>query len=260
MEKFPLTDFTLEPQCLANKVILITGAGSGIGRSLALAAAKHGATCILAGKTLKKLEALYDEITTAGFPEPAIHPINLLRAEPQHAFELAQSIDTMFGRLDAVIHNAAITGQICQTDLLPPQQWQQVMQLNVNVPYLLTHALLSLLRKSDTASIVFTTADEALQGKAYWSAYSASKFGLLGFAQALHQELEENTTIRVNCINPGKVRTNLRARIYPGIDPMTWPAPEEIIEQYIYVLSDDAKAIRGKWIELAPIHQPHAVC
>ncbi|MBN9288731.1 MAG: hypothetical protein BGO43_08560 [Gammaproteobacteria bacterium 39-13] len=250
MDKLTLNQTTLAPGALNNQVILITGASDGIGRALAFHAAKYGATTILLGKSIKKLEALYDEIVAAGYPEPAIHPLNLLRAEPQHAADLAQSIKGMFNRLDAIVHNAGMVGQICQMEHLSPHKWQEVIQLNLNVPYLLTHALLPLLQETPHASILFTTADEATQGKAYWSAYSASKFGIMGLAQSLHQELETNTNIRVNCINPKKVRTGLRVKSYPAIDPLSLPAPEDIMPHYLYLLSESAKEIRGKAVEV----------
>ncbi|MBS0286032.1 MAG: YciK family oxidoreductase [Proteobacteria bacterium] len=235
---------------LANKVILITGAGDGIGRALAIACAKEGATTILLGKSLKKLEAVYDEIMSQNLPEPAIHPLNLLQAQPKDAYALAESIHNLFGKLDAVVHNAGISGQITPLEHLAPEKWQEVVQLNLNVPYLLTHALLPLLKMSDSPSILFTTADEAKQAKAYWSAYSASKFGVRGLAQSLHEELD-NTAIRVNCINPGKVRTNLRIKVYPGIDPLTFPAPEEIVPHYVYLLSEQGKHIKGNLVNVA---------
>lgn len=250
MQEHPLNHISISKSCLDNKIILITGAGSGIGRALAFNAAKHGATVILLGKTLTKLESLYDEIVTAGFPEPAIHPLNLLKAEPKHAYELAQSIHGLFGRLDGLVHNAGVSGQICQLEHLAPEKWQEVIHLNLNAPYLLTHALLPLMKESPHACILFTAAEEALNGKAYWSAYSASKFGIKGLAQSLHEELETNTNIRVNCVNPGKVRTNLRTLAYPGIDPDTIPLPEEIISKYLYLLSAHSQDIRGKWVDL----------
>lgn len=250
MDKLDLTLPSLSPHCLANQVILITGAGKGLGRALALAAAKHGATTILLGKSLKNLESVYDEITHNGYPEPAIHPLNLLRLDPKGANELLHSIEQMFGRLDAIVHNAGMSGPITPIELMPPEKWQEVIHLNLNVPYLLTHALLPLLRKGPHTSILFTTAHEAYQPKAYWGAYSASKHGTAALAKSLHEELESNTAIRVNCINPGKVRTALRLNAYPAIDPKSFTAPEALMPYYLYLLSPAAKAIRGK--EISP--------
>ncbi|MBS0290071.1 MAG: YciK family oxidoreductase [Proteobacteria bacterium] len=248
MENVTLTNVTVSPNCLAEKVILITGASDGIGRALALAAAKHGANLIILGKSLKKLESLYDDIVAANAPEPAIHPLNLQLIEQTQADELAQCIYNMFGRLDAIVHNAGISGQITPLEHLEPKKWQEVIHLNLTVPYLLTHSLLPLLRNSQQASILFTSADEARQAKAYWSAYSASKFGIMGLAQSLHEELHDNTDIRVNCINPKAVRTNLRIKAYPGIDPLTYATPEEIVPYYLYLLSQQATHLRGKCI------------
>ena len=251
MEKLDLATPSFEPKCLANKVILITGAGSGIGRALALAAASAGATTILVGKSLKKLESLYDEIMSQGYPEPAIHPINLLLIKPEDAQSMASSLHQMFGRLDGLVHNAGISGPITPLEHLSPEKWQQVLHLNLNVPYLLTHALLPLLKEAQSSSILFVTAIEAIKAKAYWSAYSASKWGIVGLAQALHQELEDNTQVRVNCINPGVVRTAMRVNAYPGIDPSEFIAPEEIMPQYLYLLSDESKDINGKWVNIS---------
>lgn len=234
---------------LKDKVILITGAGDGIGRALAIEAAKQGATTILLGKSLKKLEAVYDEIMANNSPEPAIHPLNLLQAQPKDADELATSIHNLFGKLDAIIHNAGMAGVITPLEHLAPEKWADVIQLNLNVPYLLTHAVLPLLKKCDSPSILFTSANESTKAKAYWSAYCASKFGIMGLAQSLHEELE-NSTIRVNTINPGVVRTNLRVKAYPGLDPLSFPAPEEVVPYYLYLLSDQGKHIRGKAVDI----------
>lgn len=250
MEHYNLTNLNVEQRSLKGQVILITGAGDGIGKALALEAAKSGATIILVGKSLKKLESVYDEIVALNAPEPAIHPLNLLQAQPKDAYELAQNIHSMFGRLDALVHNAGISGQISPIEHLPPEKWIEVIQLNLNAPYLLTHALLPLLKQSKHPSILFTGADEATKAKAYWSAYSASKFGIMGLAKSLHEELHENTDIRVNCINPRSVRTNLRVKAYPGIDPLTFPTPAEVVPYYLHLLSPEAREIRGKMVVL----------
>lgn len=243
--------------CLQGKVVLVTGASKGIGRAVALSAAKAGASVILVSKSVKKLEIVYDEIMALGYPEPAIHPVNLVKMTPDDAHALAENIEKMFGHCDALIHNAGVSGPITPLEHLPPHQWQEVVHLNLNVAYLLTHALLPLLKKSPSASILFTTADEAKQGKAYWGAYSASKFAIRGLAQALHEEVENNTAIRVNCINPGKVRTALRVNAYPGIDPKDFPAPESIMEHYIRLLTD--QSIRGQEY-IIPLRQDSLQC
>lgn len=226
-------------QPLLQQIIVITGASRGMGRALALHMAQQGATIILLGRSIKKLESVYDEIVACGAPEPAIHPLDLLKMTPDDARLLAENIEKMFGRCDALIHNAGISGPITPLEHLPPHRWQEVIHLNLNAPYLLTHALLPLLGKSSAASVVFTTANEGVTGKAYWSAYSASKFGIIGLAQSLHEELE-NTTIRVRCINPGTIRTALRVNAYPGRDPDEFPLPERLCEHYTALLLNTA--------------------
>jgi len=248
----------LSPHCLNDQVILITGAGNGIGRALAIAAAKHGATTILVGKSLKNLESVYDEITSNGYKEPALHPTNLLQLDPKGAQELLENITQMFGRLDALVHNAGISGPLAPLELMSPQKWLEVIQLNLNVPFLLSQALLPLLKKSKHASILFTTAHEAYQAKAYWGPYCASKHGVAALAKTLHEELENNTDIRVNCINPGIVRTALRMSAFPAVDPATFTNPEDLMPHYIQLLSPAAKAIRGQVITLSPHIQKQA--
>lgn len=237
-------------QSLQDKVILITGASRGIGRALALKCAEFGATVVLLGKSLKNLEAVYDEIVAKGYPEPAIHPINLLKMTPEDAKTLSDSMQQLFGRFDALIHNAGISGPITPIEHLAPHHWQEVIHLNLNVPYLLTHALLPLLKQSEAGNIIFTLADEASTPKAYWGAYSASKAGLRAFAKSLHEELENHTSIRVNCINPGKVRTALRVNAYPGLDPQSFVLPEDIVHHYIQILSDETHS-RNQEIAIA---------
>jgi len=227
------------PINLENKIILITGVSQGIGRALALHAAQAGATLILMGRKVKALETLYDEIVAKKLPEPAIQPVHLMQLTPQGATELADSIQKMFGRLDGLVHNASTVGQICPIANLPPHQWQEAIHVNLNIPYLLTHALLPLLNHQHPSHILFTLANEATAPKAYWGAYSASKMGLLGLATTLHQELQANTNILVNCVNPGMVRTAMRLNAYPGINPDDFPTPEQLIPYYLQILSQN---------------------
>ena len=234
---------------LNGKIFLVTGAGQGIGRAVAFELARAGATTVLLGKSLKSLESLYDDIVAENLPEPALHPINLLKMTPEDAIDIRKHVEQLFGQCDGVIHNAGISGPISPITHLAPEKWQEVIHLNLNVPYLLTYALLPLLQQTEHASILFTTAHESLQPKAYWGPYGASKAGILNFASTLHQELETNTTLRVNAINPGVARTALRIKAYPGLDPNSFPMPESIAPYYSHVLSSDSK-LRGKHITI----------
>ncbi len=231
---------------LKNRVILVTGASRGIGRSAAKTFATYGATVILLARTVKKLETLYDEIVEAGHPLPAIYPFNLANATPKDYEDLRQNIESHFGKLDGLLHNAAELGTLTPIEHYPIEQWAHVLQVNLNSAFLLTQATLPLLKRSENASIVFTTADEGLKGKAYWGAYGVSKFALNGLMQTLAQELETNTNIRVNSINPNKVRTTLRASVYPAENIKDLPLPEAIMTHYLYLMGPDSGDIRGQ--------------
>ena len=215
---------------LANRTILITGAGSGIGRAVSLSLAKEQATVILLGKTEKDLNSLYDEIINNGFPIPAIIPFDLSTTNPNSAQELYEIIEREFGKLDSLIHNAAILGNLTPIEHYLPEKWMTVQHVNVNSAFFLTQALLPILKKSPKASIIFTTDYLGKKAKAYWGAYAVSKFAIEGLSQILKEELEINTNIKVNCINPGPVKTKLRACAYPYEDTSNLAAPEDIVE------------------------------
>jgi len=235
---------------LSGRVVLVTGASRGIGAAAAKKYAAHGATVILLARTVKNLETLYDEIEQAGYPKPAIYPMNLANATPKDYEELMQNIDKHFGRLDGLLHNAALLGSLTPLEHYPIEQWYQVLQVNLHSAFLLTQFTLPLLKRAQNASIVFTSAPVGQQGKAYWGAYGVSKFGIQGFMQTLADELETNTTIRVNAINPGRVRTNLRSSAYPAEDPTLSPAPDAILSRYLYLMGADSIGVNGKTFDL----------
>ncbi len=240
-----LKNYRPSAKLLKDRVILVTGASSGIGRAVTKTFAAHGATVILLARTIKKLEALYDEIVAAGHPTPAIYPFNLSNAAPKDYEDLRHSIEHHFGQLDGLLHNAAELGTLTPLEHYPIQQWYQVLQVNLNSAFLLTQATLPLLKRALDASILFTTANEGTTGKAYWGAYSVSKFGLNGLMQILAHELETNTRIRVNSINPKQVRTPLRLSAYPGETAKDLALPETILPLYLYLMGSDSKGIRG---------------
>lgn len=237
------------PDLLKDRVILVTGAGDGIGRAAAQSFAAHGATVILLGKTIRKLEKVYDQILAAGGAQPAIYPMNLEGASPDDYAELAAVVEREFGRLDGLLHNAAWLGSITPLEHYPPEQWLRVMQINLNAPFLLTQALLPALRAADAASVVFTSSGVGRKGRAYWGAYAVSKFGIEGLAQILADEVENNTAIRVNCLNPGATRTQMRAIAFPGEDPKTLPTPEDLMPAYLYLMGPDSKTVRGQSLD-----------
>ncbi len=230
---------------LKDRIILVTGAGSGLGQAAARAFAAHGATIILLGRTQSKLEQTYDAIEEAGHPQPAIIPLNLESATQQDYYNLGQTLYQEFGRLDGLLHNAAQLSLLSRIDDYDLETWNKVMQVNLTAPFILTQACLPLLRKSADASILFTSDQVGRKGKAYWGAYGVSKFGIEGLMQILADELE-TSQIRVNSINPGAVRSGIRALAYPGEDPQTLPTPDEVMPTYLYLLGPDSLGKTGQ--------------
>lgn len=241
-----MQDFTPSSDHLKDRIILITGAGSGIGAAAAKSFAGHGATVILLGRTTRKLEEVYDEIEQAGGPQPAIYPMNLEGAAPKDYEDLAATIDKEFGRLDGLLHNASLLGGLTPLGQYDLETWGKVMQVNLHAPYLMTRACLGLLKASEDASLLFTSSSVGRKGRAYWGAYGISKAANENMAQIWADELEANTHIRVNTINPGAVRTGMRARAYPGEDPNTLPQPEEIMDAYLYLMGPSSKGVTGQ--------------
>ena len=232
---------------LKDKVILVTGAGDGIGKAAALTFAKYGATVILLGRTISKLEKVYDEIEANQWPKPAIIPLNLEGAVEKDYIEVAQSIDNAFGRLDGLLHNASLLGSLTTLEQYEVPVWEKVMQVNVNAPFIITKIFLPLLQAAKHPSVIFTTSSVGRKGRAFWGAYSVSKFATEGLMQVLADELDnEDGKVRVNCINPGATRTNMRADAYPAENPMNNPAPEEIMPVYLYLMGDDSLDITGQ--------------
>ncbi|GAC10313.1 YciK family oxidoreductase [Paraglaciecola chathamensis] len=236
---------------LTSKTILVTGAGDGIGKEAALQFAKYGATVILLGRTVSKLEAVYDEIVANGGPEPAIIPLDLQGATPQHYRDMANTIDNQFASLDGVLHNASLLGHLEPFQQINEDDWNNVMQVNVNSQFFMTQALIPVMKKSTNASLVFTTSSVGLKGRAYWGSYSISKFATQGMMEIIADE-NENTSIRANCINPGGTRTNMRAQAYPAEDASKLKTPEEIMPLYLYLMSDASKHESGKTFHAQP--------
>ena len=230
---------------LENRVILVTGAGDGIGRATSRAFARHGATVILLGRTVRKLEDTYDRIINDGGPEPAIYPLDLLGAQPDHYDELVKNVRDQLGRLDGLLHNASLLGMLSPLEHYDLESWSKVMQVNVHAPLLLTRASLSLLRESADASIIFTSSGVGRKARAYWGAYAISKFANEGMMQVLSDELD-TTSVRVNSLNPGAVRTTMRAAAYPGEDPRKLLTPDDIVKPYLYLMGPDSHGVNGQ--------------
>ncbi len=233
---------------LKDKVILITGAGDGIGRVSALTYAKQGATVILLGKTTSKLEAVYDEIINAGGPQPAIVPMDLKGATKQNYRDLAATIEQQFGKLDGLLNNAGILGSLGPLEHFCVSTFENIMKVNVTAQAMITKYMFPVLRKSPSASVIFTSSGVGRKGREFWGAYAISKFAVEGMMQTWASEVGK-TNIRINCINPGATRTAMRASAYPGEDRDKLATAEDLMPTYLYLMSDDSKEVNGQSLD-----------
>ena len=231
---------------LDGRVVLVTGAGDGIGKASALAYAHHGAHVILLGRTRQKLEAVFDQIEDETSTRPVVVPADLEHLDEAACDALLKAIEDEFGRLDGLLHNASILGLRVPVMHYAPDEWQRVMQVNVAATTLLTIKMLPLLDLADDASIILTSSGVGRTGRAYWGAYAVSKFAIEGFSQVLADEHEAAGHLRVNTINPGGTRTTMRAQAYPQEDPNTLPTPEDHQPLYLYLMGPDSRGVTGR--------------
>ena len=238
--------YTYKDDILKDRIILITGSSDGIGKALALEAAARGAQVILHGRSVPKLEKVYDTIEEIdGAPRPSIAVLDLESANSQSYITLADSLADEFGRLDGLVHNAGILGDRFSIEQYDAVTWQKVMHVNVTATFALTQVLLPLLQKSEDPSVIFTSSGVGRTGKAFWGAYAASKFATEGLSQVLADE-HRHGKLRSNCINPGATRTNMRLAAYPAEDRDQLKRPEDILASYIYLLGPDSSGVTGQ--------------
>jgi len=250
------TDFdprriTLAADELRGRVIAITGSTAGLGRALALECARRGAEVVLMGRNIKKLETVHTEIaalrSASGAPaaEAVIAPLDLGKAVADDFDAIAHSLLQRWGRLDGLVHNAAILGVLGPIEEYDVPTWMKVMHVNLTAPFALTQVLLPVLRASTDASVLCLSSAVGRRGRAYWGAYAVSKFGLEGLMQVLADELEK-TTVRVNSLNPGRARTQMRRQAYPSEAAETLPLPESLTAPMIALLGPQARGVSGR--------------
>ncbi len=240
--------YSPRPDLLDGRTILVTGAGDGLGRAAAESFAAHGATTLLVGRTLFRLEDTYDAIVSAGHPQPYIFQLDFAKATEDDFKGLTGGIAQEVGHLDGLLHNAAHLGDLSPMEHFSLKQWETTLQVNVTAQFLLTKYSIPLLKQSDDASMIFTSSGVGKTGCAYWGAYATSKFANEGMAQILADELEQDR-IRVNTIDPGVARTVMRAKAFPGENPNSNPKPENLMGVYLYLMGPDSSGVSGQRLD-----------
>ena len=243
-----IQDWQPAPDLLAGRVLLLTGAGGGIGRALAQALAAHGAELILMDRSIPALEAVDDAITAAGHTRPALYPMDFAGATEADYQTLAETLEREFGRLDGLVHNAAMQAALRPLIHTDTQHWLQLLHINLTAPFLLTRHLLGLLARSENASVVAVTDEVAVAPRAYWNAYAVSKSGLETLMRIFAEETEANTSIRFHLLDPGPVRTPMRKLAYPGEDAGRLRAPDDacLMRAFLWLLSSASRAYSGR--------------
>lgn len=239
-------DYQASDNLLAGKNIIVTGASEGIGRAVALEYARLGAQVILLARDEERLNSLYDEISDKGYPQAAIVPFDLEQTDIEAYSNLRDVLDGEFGAIHGLVHNAGMLGQKAPLDSYQPEIFSRVMQVNVNAQFLLTKALLPLIKVAEKPSIIFVSSSVGRKGRAYWGAYAISKFATEGMMQTLADELYDTHGIRCNSVNPGGTRTQMRATAYPAENPIEVPAPSEIVPVFNYLMGKDSEAVNGE--------------
>jgi len=231
---------------LKERVVLITGASGGVGAALSRACAAQGATVVLHGRVVRKLEALYDEIVEAGHAEPLILPLDLAKATADDFGNVANALQEQFGHLDGLVHTAALLGTLGPIEHQSFDSWLSLLRVNVAAPMGLTRALLPQLGASPDASVIFTLDNRGEQPRAFWGGYAVTKAGVATLARELADEWENRPHLRINAVVPGPIRSPLRGRTHPGEDRSALPLPDALVPLYLHLLSGQGKADSGK--------------
>ena len=251
------------PGLLRGRVIAVTGAGDGIGRALALAAAGLGAEVVLIGRTVRRLEAVEAEIAALGnsgpaAPEASIAPLDLEKALAGDYDRLAAALLQRYGRLDGLVHNAALLGVLAPIEHTQMRNWCRVLHVNLTAAVALTQVLLPALRAAADASVIFTSSSVGRRGRANWGAYAVSKFGVEGLSQVLADELTGTSAVRVNAVNPGPTRTRMRRQAFPAEDAGMLPLPAAVVNPYLWLLGPASLGVTGQSLDCQAPRLPAA--
>ncbi len=240
---------------LQNRIILVTGANTGIGQEAAVTYARYGARLVLLGRSEEKLQPVARQIQQQSGFTPHCFTLDFATASAAECHQLAAQIAAKVPRLDGVLHNAGMLGEVRPMIEQTPDIWAKVMQVNVNATFFLTQALLPLLLKSEAGSLVFTSSSVGRQGRADWGAYAVSKFATEGMMQVLAEEYKQQN-LRVNCINPGGTRTQMRASAFPTENPQLLKTPADIMPLYLWLMGDDSRRKTGMSFDAQPNRKP----
>ena len=248
----PITQLAYRPTSalLERRVLLVTGASQGLGKAVALAGAAHGANVILHGRNIAKLEKIYDEIVAAHHATPAIAPLDFAIASDRDYENIARIIGEEFGRLDGVVHCAAWLQRLQPLAQEKLDDWLALLRVNLAAPFALTRACLPLLRRSEDASVIFTSESHGLHPAAYWGGFAVAKSGLAALLKIWADELAGSVNMRMNLVVPGPMRSPQRALTHPGEDKHQLLTPEQLLPAYLYLLGSDSKGVTGRVIEL----------
>ena len=241
-----LENYSASADLLKDRVILVTGAGQGLGRAAALAFARYGATVILHGRKVKKLEAVYDEIEAIGKAQALIFPLDFERAEEKDYALLTQAIGEQLGRLDGILHNAAFLYDLSPLEYQTAAQWRAMFQINLIAPFAVTKACLPLLKASPDASIIMTSSTQGNQPSAYWGGFAVAKAGIDALVKIQADEWEALPNLRINSIVPGVVNSPQRIKTHPGELKRTMRQPDDLMHNYLYLMGPDSKGVSGK--------------
>ena len=246
------TDYRPAPGLLRERVILVTGAGRGIGRAAALAFAGLGATVIVHGRDETRTAETYDAIVAVGAPEPARVHLDFATATETDYGAFAASIAESFGRLDGILHSAIHLEKLMAADALSEGAWQRLLKVNFLAPLLLTRAAAGLLKAAPDDSVIYTADSHCAVPGAYWSGLVAPKAALIAAMRSQAEEWTQWPGLRANAIVPGPVGSPARAFTHPGQSPAALPAPAAILPGYCFLIGPDSRGISGTVLDCQP--------
>lgn len=248
----PWQDFHAPADYLKDRVIMVTGAGQGLGEAAALAFAAHGATVVLVGRNEKKLGRVYDAIEAAGGPQPAAIPLDLAKLTDQDCVNLANLVWKEFGRLDGIVHCANGFNHLSPLVNQKLEEWVDMYRVNVAAPFAISRACLALLKRSDAPSVVLVGEQHAFDAKAYWGGYATTQAGRAALAAIAADEWDKAPFPRVNLLVPGPVRTPFRTKTHPAENFEALPLPADMAQAFLWLCGPASSEVRGQTLRFNP--------